>query len=98
MRRFKQSGFGVTLALTASSIALFRMTEAAVLYVKIRRADCGTGGIVVANDFFFTMFLMAFAFIGYATACNSRFGVAAARCAVVSGVAAWFFLLFTAML
>jgi hypothetical protein len=98
MNRFKQSGFGVTVAISVSSLALYRMTEAAVWYVKLRGATCGTGRMLVANDFFFSGFLMTFAFIGYAIACNSRYGITAARCAFVSGVAAWLFLLFAAML
>jgi hypothetical protein len=64
------SGFGVTVAISVSSLALYRMTEAAVWYVKLRGATCGTGRMLVANDFFFSGFLMTFAFIGYAIACN----------------------------
>lgn len=88
LRRFQKSGFGVTLAVLTSVIALCSMTQLMARYIVLHGASCGTerGGVV--GQFYLWIMFLPFTLIGLALSCRADYGVRVSRCALVAtGVA-----------
>ena len=88
-RRFRRSGFGVTITGFVSIIALLRMTEAVLQIMRLKDTACSVGVGDAKNDFFVAGLLLTFALIGYGIARESNYGVGVARSACIISAMTW---------
>ncbi|MBC8136112.1 MAG: hypothetical protein H8F28_09525 [Fibrella sp.] len=90
MKRFKQSGFGVTVALVNALMAAFLSVTTLIELIGLRgRLLCGNHVSSIYSQFSIAMIFVTIAVFGWCIARNSNYGVRAARCAVTGAITVW---------
>ena len=90
MKRFRRSGFGVTIALVNALMAAYLSVTTCIELIDLRgRMLCGNGVNSVYAQFNIAVFLIIAAILGWSIARKSGYGGSVARCAIVGAISAW---------
>lgn len=90
MKRFKRSGFGVTVAVITALMAAYLSVVTTDTLVRLRgRMLCGNHLNSIYDQFNLAVFFVVIALVGCYIAYRSNYGGAVARCTTVAAITAW---------